>query len=480
VSPLGVSHTGTPAAANGFDEKPITPGAIVWQTTCETENDILKDMFTTQVGNASFDATQTTRGRARAVKITQTGSALGSIRQLPFTSNVWVGRFWIFLNSITPAATQTLFAHALSHPAQAPTLRLATNSTYQIGFAAGTFRTGTTALLNTWQAIDYRIDLSGSAWTIDWQIDGAAQTQATGTGQDNAPAWMVNFKTTNQGANTISIWFQDFQLSTDPGAYPLPDIPLANQLVSPPAATATASAPTPGLDAGFTPAAATASASALVPVPALNLPVPAATAAASAPVPTIQISVATPVASASASALIPALQLGLSPPAASASASALVPGVALVINPPAATASASAPVPIVASGQTVLPPAATATASAPTPAIQVQLAPPAATSAASSLVPVLQLRLSPAAATGAAAAFLPTLQLRLSPGAASASASSLIPVISASGVVSIITVSVNGYVRTGDTGPTVSGDSGRAPAGDAGTVKAGLSGQVRI
>jgi hypothetical protein len=48
------------------------------------------------------------------------------------------------------------------------------------------------------------------------------------------------------------------------------------------------------------------------------------------------------------------------------------------------------------------------------------------------------------------------------------------------GGATVITVAINGYIRVGDTGPTVSGDAARAPVGDAGPVKAGLSGQVRI
>lgn len=92
--------------------------------------------------------------------------------------------------------------------------------------------------------------------------------------------------------------------------------------------------------------------------------------------------VSPPVATASASSLVPVPQLSIPAPVASANASSPLPVPQLRVSPAAATASASAPVPVPQIG--VIVPLATASANGPPPVPQARVLPPAATAATNS------------------------------------------------------------------------------------------------
>lgn len=180
--------------------------------------------------------------------------------------------------------------------------------------------------------------------------------------------------------------------------------------VSPPAATATATAVAPTVTASSTVAAvaATATATAVAPTVGTNASATVvavaatATASASAPVVSADSSVTAVAATATATALAPTVDgtgnATIEPPAATATATAVAPsltwGASVAATPATATAAAVAPTVSGTSNATVTAVAATATAAAIAPSIfndspDATVEPPAATATATAHAPVV-------------------------------------------------------------------------------------------
>ena len=71
---------------------------------------------------------------------------------------------------------------------------------------------------NTWHRIDIKVDVSTSSWTVDWQIDGTAQTQVTNSGSGQT----LNYLSLGWGDSiTATCWMDDFIVSSASGDYPL-------------------------------------------------------------------------------------------------------------------------------------------------------------------------------------------------------------------------------------------------------------------
>src|SRR5439155_24730361 len=104
----------------------------------------------------------------------------------------------------------------------AVTIRFSTAGVWAALIGGGAAQTGPTALLNAWQAIDFRADLRGGTYTLDWMVDGVAQTQAVSAAGQPATT-MTDLSFVNSGANTINIWFDDMQIAAQLNPYPLAD-----------------------------------------------------------------------------------------------------------------------------------------------------------------------------------------------------------------------------------------------------------------
>jgi len=170
-----------------------------------------------------------------------------------------------------------------------------------------------------------------------------------------------------------------------------PTVTTANQTVSPPVATA--------------------SASSLVPVPQLSIPAPAATASASGPLPVPQVQVPPAAATASASAPTPVPQLGIIVPLATASANGPPPLVPAIVVPTATASASSQPAGHATPAIRLFPGVATSTASAPTPTVQIGISVPAATATASSPAPALPIKAPTASAS--ASSIAPTMPIKV-------------------------------------------------------------------
>jgi hypothetical protein len=178
----------------------------------------LAQIFDVQVGTtASLDTTHARTG-SQAVKIHQTGTANASIRSINSLPIV-VGRFafWIASN---PSAT---LQQGQCLGGVNAVFQISTAGIQTAGFTGATVASGITVTDGAWHVIDFRVDLRGSTYLMDWMVDGVAQTQATIAA---AGARVVSqFKFASSGAVTIDYWLDDWQLSDDWGSYPLADPP---------------------------------------------------------------------------------------------------------------------------------------------------------------------------------------------------------------------------------------------------------------
>lgn len=79
--------------------------------------------------------------------------------------------------------------------------------------------TGPIISANTLYRIDFRMICSGTTHTVDWQVDGVAQTQWSLSGQSNA-TWS-SFRLGSQNSSTATILFQHLVLSITGADYPI-------------------------------------------------------------------------------------------------------------------------------------------------------------------------------------------------------------------------------------------------------------------
>ena len=85
----------------------------------------------------------------------------------------------------------------------------------------GSAQTGPTLALDTWYCIDFRLYCGGATYTIDWQVDGSAPTQATLGSQvaSTFSATATRFGSTASG--TFDLYFDDVVISNATGDYPI-------------------------------------------------------------------------------------------------------------------------------------------------------------------------------------------------------------------------------------------------------------------
>lgn len=96
------------------------------------------------------------------------------------------------------------------------------NTTHKISAQVygGTAQTYNTALsLDTWYRLDFRLTVSGNPHTIDWAVDGNAQTQATyGQAGATISSWVYgNYNT----SGSVDVIYDDVVLSYTTGDYPI-------------------------------------------------------------------------------------------------------------------------------------------------------------------------------------------------------------------------------------------------------------------
>lgn len=156
-------------------------------------------------------------GGAASYLVDTSGGANTSALQKTFTATrMLVGRFYYRL-ATAPSGNNTIFT--LVGPTNKAQFSVASATRALRGVIGGTVVTGPVLTVNQWYRIDFRIDTSGTTYTMDWQLDGVDQTQVTLGSQTAADITGVNWGCTSSQA--AKGWFDDMDLSDTSGAYPL-------------------------------------------------------------------------------------------------------------------------------------------------------------------------------------------------------------------------------------------------------------------
>jgi hypothetical protein len=220
ASPLLLLPAGSPTGP--LVKPPSEKAGIIWLRDFEGGT-VLAEDFTTVGGNLSYSTAQSRMG-TRSVLIAQVGSSPGTKRKFGTKlGEMVVGRVWVRLDTVPPAATQFVVSINTEGGSSGAIKYVLSTGLWQAVIAGGTAQNGPAAIANKWTAIDFRFDGSaarGAALHFDWSIDGVAQTTATGGKSDQIAN---ELQLTGGGANTLNIWYDDIQLSTDWSAYPLTD-----------------------------------------------------------------------------------------------------------------------------------------------------------------------------------------------------------------------------------------------------------------
>lgn len=89
------------------------------------------------------------------------------------------------------------------------------------GFVSGTTAGSKTLNLDQWYYVDMRINITTSTWTLDWSVDGVAQTQVTLGSQSTTDSLSAYYMGTLVAANTYTIYFDDTVLSETSADFPI-------------------------------------------------------------------------------------------------------------------------------------------------------------------------------------------------------------------------------------------------------------------
>src|SRR6266498_524769 len=136
------------------------------------------------------------------------------------SKTVLVGSFYVKFKTALPTVLTRLAQPENPAGADAQINFNPTGNVIEAICGGGTTRTGPTVVADTWYRIEFRYDVSAATHTLDWKVDGADQTQASGT----VSASTINFFTLGWGSalgSSVTVQFDDVVLSTTSGDYPL-------------------------------------------------------------------------------------------------------------------------------------------------------------------------------------------------------------------------------------------------------------------
>jgi hypothetical protein len=161
------------------------------------------------------------RSGSYALKIDPTAATEAISKNISGTPTIVVGRFYFYFGTLPSATIDRIFSvdttayyiHCAFGYDQS------VNKLYaNIGSSGDTYW-ATTLAVDTWYRVDFRANCSGTTWTMDWQVNGVAQTQVSifvGAAD--------TFATTNVGVQdtgTCVLYFDDIVMSATTGDYPI-------------------------------------------------------------------------------------------------------------------------------------------------------------------------------------------------------------------------------------------------------------------
>lgn len=172
--------------------------------------------------------TTITRGShsARSLKFNPSAASGDVIQtQLPAAAGTIVARFYIrwttLPNAIHAICSESSGLHGIRYNPTGTKLEAYTGTT-GTGVYAGSFVPST----GVWYRIDVKMVRGSTTWTVDWQVDGAAQTQASKSTQTSGNH--TTFRIGNDGggaaagaAATATYYVDDIVVSTTSADYPI-------------------------------------------------------------------------------------------------------------------------------------------------------------------------------------------------------------------------------------------------------------------
>lgn len=181
-------------------------------------------LFNNIVGSEITIDNTVARTGAASLKIATTGSASSNVRRTILAgTQIYVLSGYIRLGSGGfPSATSIFFGTQSTTGSIFNGIALTSTGLIQCRAGSGptTVSSAITMVANQWYLVDLRITQNSTTWTVDWAIDGVAQTQVSATGQTAGDIGSIRIGT-NTNAITLTGWVDDVIGSATTGDYPI-------------------------------------------------------------------------------------------------------------------------------------------------------------------------------------------------------------------------------------------------------------------
>src|SRR3990167_1296437 len=161
-------------------------------------------------------STATVRSGLRSWRVAPSEGQGHAVHYLPSATRRLIGRFYFRFNTFPTQAGSRLIAYLANVSGDMGFYFNTATSKIEAFIYTGTVQAGPTLALNTWYRLDFDFNSSGATATIDWQVDGVAQTQATNV---QAASDMIHFDIELNATNGV-IFYDDIILSATAADYP--------------------------------------------------------------------------------------------------------------------------------------------------------------------------------------------------------------------------------------------------------------------
>src|SRR5690349_5764556 len=182
-------------------------------------------LATNTSGSPAIDSTIKNSGCYSLKIVAPGGGTACNVRKnhVPVNVQVAVARAYIYIpTGGLPSANSTLVGWQITTAATTAGFQVSTAGVARAVVGSGTaVVSAITMNLNQWYRVDLRLNITGTTWTLDWQVDGAAQTQATWASQatnDSIQGLRLGSSSTTA---TYTAYFDDVILSETSGDYPI-------------------------------------------------------------------------------------------------------------------------------------------------------------------------------------------------------------------------------------------------------------------
>lgn len=171
-----------------------------------------------QVSGSPSAVTTAVRTGTYALEIAAAGAATMAAKTIG-VNNIFVVTFYIRFIGSLPGADVELFTITASAGGALEFNYVNASTKFGMRYNAGTQQVSTnTIAADTWYRVDLRADFNSNPRTIDWQIDGVAETQAS-KAVAGSTGNQVRFGTT--AAQTYTAHYDDVIVSVTSGDYPI-------------------------------------------------------------------------------------------------------------------------------------------------------------------------------------------------------------------------------------------------------------------